>query len=176
MRIRTIALAATLLSTLAGPGHSKGESLGHPANPMTDMLLLEGQCGPGMVLRGQPQASVSCKPLINTVYKNGRTGFYFSTQRELITFSGVAPQINHGPNTVTQPIDLILINTPGTASPNQPTTLTAKGDCTFSNPFRGLRTTLNCKATTSQGAFIATFVHDGSTPKILLENGTMQPD
>ena len=149
------------------------------SNPLIGMVLVRGACGPELMRYGQTVADPSCKALINTVYRNGRTGFYFTAGRSMLTFSGIEPQINQGPDDIIQPVDLILVTQMTTDEPGQPELLPASGRCSFSNPFRGIPTTVQCEAETARGRFAATFDHDGSEPSLLLEDGsesTPSPD
>ena len=143
-----------------------------PSNPLIGMVLVRGECGLELMTYGKAVANPSCKPLINTVYRNGRTGFYFTTDEALMTFSGIQPQINQGPDDIIQPVDLILVTKTTNDEPGQPEALPASGRCSFSNPFRGIATTVQCEAETSAGRFSATFHHDGSEPSMLLEDGS----
>ena len=142
------------------------------SNPLIGMVLVQGACGPELIRYGQAVADPSCEPLINTVYRNGRTGFYFTAGASLLTFSGIEPQINQGPDDIIQPVDLILVTQITTDEPGRPELLPASGRCSFSNPYKGIPTTVQCEAETARGRFAATFHHDGSEPSLLLEDGS----
>ena len=81
---------------------------------------------------GQAIADPSCKALINTVYRNGRTGFYFTAEGSMLTFSGIEPQINQGTDDILQPVDLILVTQMTADEPGQPEPrhlISAKSTC-----------------------------------------------
>ena len=61
---------------------------------------------------------------MNTLYKDGRSGFYFTADDMILTFSGMGDQqVRKGPNSSTQAIDLVLLNNPETGDPNKPVKL-----------------------------------------------------
>lgn len=140
-------------------------------NPMMDLVSLSGSCS-NVMLYGK-SVDRKCKTAMNTLYKDGRSGFYFIADDMILTFSGNGDQqVRKDPNTSSQAIDLILFNNPKAGGdPNKPDKLVAIGTCLFENPFRGKSTQLICKATTERGEFEATFHHDGSEPSILVQNG-----
>ena len=140
-------------------------------NPMTDLVSLSGSCS-GIMLYGKSVES-KCKAAMNTLYKDGRSGFYFIADNMILTFSGNGDlQVRKDPNTSSQAIDLVLFNNPEAGGdPSKPDKLIAIGKCLFENPFQGRPTQLICKATTERGDFEATFNHDGSEPSILIQNG-----
>ena len=137
------------------------------------MLMVAGSCSGGIELFGNKAGRTSCKQMSNTVYKDGRTGFYFVTENYLLTFSGVAPQVTTSPNSAVQPVDLVLFNETKNGNPNQPIKLRAAGTCAFANPFLGIPAVIDCEAETAKGRFAAKFMSDGSEPVIMIKNGQM---
>ncbi len=135
--------------------------------------MMSGTCTERVELFGKSAVRPKCKPLINTVYKDRRTGFYFTTDDYIVTFSGVAPQVKTSADSSVQPIDLVLFNDIKNGDPNNTTKLSAAGTCDFANPFRGIQVMVKCKAETSRGRFKATFRSDGSEPEILMQGGKM---
>jgi len=140
-------------------------------NPMTDLVSLSGACA-NVILYGK-SVERKCKAAMNTLYKDGRSGFYFIADDMILTFSGNGDlQVRKDPNTSSQAIDLVLFNNPEAGGdPSKPDKLIAIGKCLFENPFRGRPTQIICKATTERGDFEATFNHNGSEPSILMQNG-----
>lgn len=63
-----------------------------------------------------------------------------------------------------QTIDMILLN--NARINKQPVQIPARGSCTFSNPFRGIPTTIMCQANTTRGDFEVKFAHDGTQPQV----------
>ena len=146
---------------------------GNPSNPMTNMLKIKGSCIDAVKIFGRHFKKPTCKPLINTRYKDNRTGFYFMTDNTILTFSGAAPQVKTSADSVIQPIDLILFNDYEKGDPNNPNKLRAAGACKFANPYQGISITIECDAETSQGRFAGKFRTDGSKPITLMERGKL---
>jgi hypothetical protein len=139
-------------------------------NPMTDLLSLTGSCA-SVRLYGK-SVDRNCTAAMNTLYKNGRSGFYFVAENMVLTFSGNGDlQVRQDANTSNQAIDLILLSNPKASGNSNPVRLVAIGKCLFENPFLGKPTKLICSAMTENGEFEATFEHDGSEPKVLIQNG-----
>jgi hypothetical protein len=79
--------------------------------------------------------------LLNTSYPDGRSGFYIVTDGFILTFSGMGSlQIKTSPDSVVQPVDLVLLNRLVKVDPNRPAKLRATGTCSYENPTRGVPT------------------------------------
>ena len=110
--LRALAVCTPAIFTLPVLG------FGNPSNPMTDMLKINGTCIGAIKIFGRHVDKPSCKPLINTRYKDNRTGFYFMTDDIILTFSVAALQVKTSADSVIQPIDLILFNDYEKGDPN----------------------------------------------------------
>jgi hypothetical protein len=140
-------------------------------NPMTELFLLSGSCK-NIVTYGK-LVKLKRGKAMNTLYRDGRSGFYFVAENLILTFSGDGDQkIRTSPDSTTQVIDLVLVNKIEDGNdPNTPDTLPAIGKCSFENPFLGKPTQWRCSAVTKSGDFEATFHHDGSEPLNPLRDG-----
>lgn len=135
------------------------------------IVSVRGKClrvvAAGKDLPAQCVPDPSNAVLLNTNYPDGRSGFYVMTDRMVITFSGMgSQQIKTGPDSVVQPVDLILVAQLPLVGSNQPKQLRATGTCSFEDATRGRPTKIQCKAQTEEGAFTLEFLHDGSPPII----------
>jgi hypothetical protein len=133
------------------------------ASPLDYVATMNGTCS--HLVFGGRDGSKSCVPkVVNDVHTDGRTGFTFLVGNSaVVTFSGVAPQVKDDPNTVTQPLDEVVLTLTGPGA--APKTIKAAGACTYTNPYAGPGK-VDCTARTSQGSFAAVFVSDGQTPSI----------
>ena len=157
-----------LLTSL--PAHTQTSLDQHQRSDLTDLLGMPGKCEE-IVLYGK-SAKKQCQSLFNTVYKDGRSGFYFIAEDMILTFSGNGDQqLRQGSDKSTQAIDLVLMNKPGKGPPERPEMITAIGECSFENPFLGKPTIVKCSAKTEKGTFAGAFYHDGSEPYILIKDG-----
>jgi hypothetical protein len=136
------------------------------------MTSLRGRCLRVMTAGRNLPAQCSPDPanalLLNTSYPDGRSGFYIVTDGYILTFSGMgSKQIKNGPNSVVQPVDLILFNKLVNGDANRPTKLRASGICSYENPTRGIPTKIECNAQTEQGPFALEFLHNGKYPEYI---------
>lgn len=133
------------------------------ANASTMMASLNGTC---LDVRFFGRIStIKCAKSLNIIHPNGRSGFYFVLDDDtVITFSGRGSRNQAGGSTDVQAIDMILLN--NARVNNRSDQIPARGSCTFSNPFRGIPTTINCRANTARGIFEVKFAHDGSQPQV----------
>lgn len=100
--------------------------------------------------------------LINTIYDDGRVGFYFvvdDSDKSAVSFSGQGQQQKMPAEEIwIQSIDGIVVSTGATA---------ATGECRFGNPFGGA-TRIDCSAVSEAGdVFVGEFLTDGSEPHIV---------
>ena len=140
-------------------------------NPIENLIAVSGKCVGNFIFNNKLMPTPQCERLLNTGYKDGRTGFYFFTDKYLVTFSGISPQVSTSKNSVVQPIDLLLISDIQDSNTNQPTKLIAAGTCSFANPYMGIRVFIQCDAETSKGRFAATYESDASEPTTLIRGG-----
>lgn len=136
------------------------------------MTSLRGRCirvmAAGRNLPAQCSPDPSNALLLNTSYPDGRSGFYIVTDGYILTFSGMgSQQIKYSPNSVIQPVDLVLFNKPVKGDVNRPTKLRATGICSYENPTRGIPTMIECNAQTEQGQFALEFLHNGKYPEYM---------
>lgn len=131
----------------------------HAENPLKGLMLLKGRCM-RLVIRGQDATRICNPALMNTEYADGRTGFYFTAQKDtVVTFSGMGPeQITLRAGTIVQPIDMIITNIAGRVDK-----VRAVGRCRFGNPYKG-SALIACEADTANGSYVGTFATDGSAP------------
>lgn len=137
----------------------------HPATaaPLSSIAMMNGRCT-GLMFGGKDGSRVCGPKVVNTVYRDGRTGFTFVVgDIAVVTFSGSASQVKDTADIATQPLDKVIFTLTGTGTP--PNALKAAGVCTFSNPYAGV-STIDCTAHTSSGIFRASFVSDGKEPSI----------
>ena len=167
MKMITTSLTALIAASFAPPALS----FGNPSNPITDLLIMGGKCIGDIEIYGKTAGIPVCNKMSNTLYKDGRTGFYFVTENYILTFSGVSPQVKKSSNSAVQPVDLVLFNETKNGDPNNPMKLRAAGTCDFANPFLGVPVTIDCKAETSKGRFAAKFISNGAEPVIMIKNG-----
>ena len=144
LNMKITSLASLVAASFAPPALS----FGNPNNPMTDMLTVGGTCSGDIELFGKTAGRPVCNKMSNTLYRDGRTGFYFVTKNYILTFSGVAPQVKKSHNTAVQPVDLVLFNETKSSNPNNPMKLRAAGTCDFADPFLGVPVTIDCEAET----------------------------
>jgi hypothetical protein len=125
------------------------------------MMTLTGKCQKLVI--GQHDFSKFCQgKLINSAHKNGRVGFYFLFGgTSTVTFSGT-DRPNPTPDTDEIRIDLALLNI-GTDSQGT-SRQSAKGKCSYGNPYKG-KMTVKCAGTLKDGMkFSAVFRTDGRPP------------
>jgi len=120
---------------------------------------IEGQCTK-FVYAGR--ALDGCKNvLLNTIYKDGRTGFYLLSGSNIVTFSGHGSrQVKRGVDDIIQPIDTVITAINGKASG-----IKATGSCRFGNPYKGA-VKIQCAADTRNGRFEADFLTNGQPPSV----------
>lgn len=140
------------------------------------MASLRGRCIRVVVedqnLPGNCSPDPSNAILVNTSYPDGRSGFYVVSDDLIIVFSGMGSmQVKPTPNSVVQPVDLVLFNKIDLGNPSSPTELQAAGTCSYENPNRGIPTKILCNAQTEYGLFMMEFLHDGS-PLELIDQDT----
>ena len=129
---------------------------------LAGVIILKGDCS-RLTMAGNV-ASPYCKGMAtNTSYKTGRSGFVFlAVDSAIVTFSGKDnPAVGDNASITLDKVIFSLVGL-GTA----PNSINAKGTCTYSNPVGGRRARIVCNATTTSGAFNATFVSDGSEPDV----------
>lgn len=136
------------------------------------MTSLRGRCiqiiAHGRNLPAQCSPDPANALLMNTSYPDGRSGFYVVTDGFILTFSGMgSQQIKNSPDSVVQPVDLVLFNKLVNGDANRPTKLRATGVCSYENPTRGIPTKIECNAQTEQGQFALEFLHNGRYPEYI---------
>jgi hypothetical protein len=133
------------------------------------MTSLRGRCirvmASGRDLPAQCSPDPANAVLLNTSYPDGRSGFYIATDGYILTFSGMgSQQIKTSPDSVVQPVDLVLFNRLVDGDPNRPAKLRATGTCSYT---RGVPTKVECNAQTEQGQFALEFLHNGGSPEYM---------
>ena len=126
------------------------------------MTSLRGRCIRVMVAGRDLPAQCSPDPanalLLNTSYPDGRSGFYIVTDGFILTFSGMGSlQIKTSPDSVVQPVDLVLLNRLVNGDPNRPAKLRATGTCSYENPTRGVPTMIECMHRPNKGYLALSF-------------------
>ncbi|MCJ2099468.1 hypothetical protein [Methylobacterium sp. E-046] len=101
--------------------------------------------------------------LLNTIYPDGRVGFYFVTEAgAALTFTGMGSrQVKPNADTAVQPVDGIFFTYKGKTD-----RLSAVGTCRFTNPYQRAGT-VACHADTPNGPYEAAFRTDGKPPSVL---------
>ncbi|AWN41103.1 hypothetical protein [Methylobacterium durans] len=154
--IRPAALA--LAAILVPPGAVRAAP--EPA-ALPTFVSADGICE-RLVVAGR-DLSRSCKGrFLNTIYRNGRVGFYFIAEDgAALTFTGMgSDQVKPNSDSAVQPIDGIIFGTGGRSERAK-----AVGACRFSNPYKPPGT-VRCRADTERGAFEAAFTTDGKPPVV----------
>ncbi|WP_305525956.1 hypothetical protein [Methylobacterium amylolyticum] len=131
------------------------------AAKLPTMALANGHCDV-LIIGGKDRTASCAGKLLNTIYDNGRVGFYFVTDGgAAITFSGDgSSQINPNPDAAVQPVDGIIFSYKGKTDRNA-----AVGTCRFTNPYKPPGT-VECRAETQGGLYEAKFTTDGRPPVI----------
>ncbi|MER2263704.1 hypothetical protein [Methylobacterium oxalidis] len=153
---RTLAATLALLLAASGPARSAPEPAAMPT-----FVSADGTCE-RLVVAGR-DVSRTCKGrLLNTIYKNGRVGFYFiGEDGSALTFTGMgSAQVKPDPDSAVQPIDGVIYGAGGRSERAR-----AVGTCRFSNPYKPPGT-VRCRADTEKGAFEAAFTTDGKAPVV----------
>jgi hypothetical protein len=142
--------------SLAGAAHAA-------SSPLDYVATMNGKCS--HLVYGGRDGSKACVPkVVNDVHKDGRTGFTFLDGNiAVVTFSGAADQVKDDPNTVTQPLDEVVLTLTGPGA--SPKTIKVTGSCLYTNPYAGPGK-VDCTAHTGQGSFEASFVSDGQAPSM----------
>lgn len=138
------------------------------------VAVLNGTCTKAMAMDVSIDRRICLPQLLNVEYRDDRQIFTFTTQRDgetaIISFGGYGPdQFHPSADDAVQPIDKVIFTFQDSSDH-----LAAKGTCSFSNPYRGLPSTISCLVRTSQGTFAGDFVSDGTPPDIF-EAGAGQP-
>ncbi len=110
--------------------------------------------------------------LLQNDFTDGRISFVFASQvgettdttTAAVSFSGDGKNQTHkDDDTAIQPLDAVIISS---GVPLTTTTLSATGECEFTNPYKG-KATVNCLAATPKGIFVGAFLTDGSEPNYI---------
>lgn len=122
---------------------------------------LTGDCQ-RLVLAGRDVSPACDGRVQNTNYRIGwRTGFSFSTDRVIVTFTGRDTPAR-GDHAFSE-LDRVIFTRIGGMSPTA-RQVRATGRCLYSNPHAG-RSYVRCSARTAAGAFIGTFLSNGQPPE-----------
>lgn len=149
-----LALSAITFVVAVGPGWAAQKQV----RPI-GLVILSGTCTK-LIVNGKDQTSECGNKILNTDYSDSRTGFYFTTNSDLIlTLSGIGDrQVKLDANNVVMPIDMVIL---GLKEQNDPVTVV--GTCKFANPYLG-PVLVTCKAEGALGTFEGSFMTDGSKP------------
>jgi hypothetical protein len=128
-----------------------GRAIGIIACAFVAVGTLSGSCEK-LLIAGKDTASCGAV-LLNTTYRDSRSGFYFVTRDgAALTFSGIGKQqVKPHADRAVQPIDLIIFGFQGIHEKQR-----AVGECDFTNPHNG-PSRIICRATTDKGTFGADF-------------------
>lgn len=130
---------------------------------LSALMAVSGTCAELLVAS---EARPCGGTLINTIYSDGRVGFYFvvdDSEKSAVSFSGQGEQRKMPSEDIwIQSIDGLVLSTGATA---------ATGECRFGNPFEGA-TRIECSAVSEAGdVFVGEFLTDGSEPDIVDMSG-----
>jgi hypothetical protein len=128
---------------------------------LASVATLRGRCV-RLVVRGA-EARPCGAQIINTAHTDGRSGFSFFTDGEVIDFAGQDSAAVG--DRATLEVDTMIVARTDTRGPLRPRTISARGTCTYTNPYAGVAT-ITCTAVTSEGEFSALFRSDGNPPNI----------
>ena len=126
-----------------------------------NVVSVDGTCQ-RLVIEGRSLAGNCGATVLQTIYADGRTGFYISAAdgSRVFAFSGFEQSFS-GQTEVTQKLDkVILIGEPATSIP-------VTGTCTYGNPYAGPMTIFCDAADQSGNRYRFEFLTDGSEPEIL---------
>jgi hypothetical protein len=140
---------------------SQAAAQARKTNTPTTIAMLTGSCEK-LVLAGSDSSSGCDGKLLNTNYRDSRSGFYFVTRDgATLTFSGLGNnQVKPHRDRAVQPIDLIIFGYQGKHDRRK-----AVGQCDFTNP-ENRPSRIVCRAITESGVFEAEFVTDGTPPRV----------
>jgi hypothetical protein len=122
------------------------------------VATLRGECV-RLVVRGRTQPCGA--QIINSAHTDGRSGFSFFTDGEVVDFAGQDSAAVG--DRATLHVDTMILARTDTPGPPRPQTISAHGTCTYTNPYAGVAT-IACNAITPQGEFSALFRSDGHPP------------
>lgn len=151
-------MAGAAIGLLLLSGHAEAQPR---PNPVTALATLQGTCE-RLVIAGRDATPACDGKLLNTNYRDSRSGFYFVTKDgAALTFSGLGKrQVKPHPDRAVQPIDLVIFGYGG-----QHDRAPAVGECDFTNP-EARPSRITCRASTAGGVFEAVFLTDGRPPKV----------
>lgn len=153
--MRTLHIALAMIAAVSGAQAAPRQA------EIPTMAIANGACN-RLVIGGTDRTRECSGKLLNTIYRNGRVGFYFVTDTgAALTFTGLGDkQVKPDPDTAVQPIDGVIFGYGGKTD-----RANAVGSCRFTNPYRkpGI---VQCRADTSNGQFEASFRTDGNPPSV----------
>ena len=154
-------LASLLLSILGPSALGLDCATAQGPQPLRSLATLSGACQQ-LTLAGRDASKACIGKLVNTAYRNGRSGFTFAAgDLAVITFSGIdsAAQGNHAAIR----LDKVIFTLLGTGT--KPNSISATGQCLYSNPYVG-PAYIRCSAATNSGPFTASFRSNGEPPEL----------
>ena len=147
-----LAFATALLP--AGPAPAQGG-----LDNLASVAILRGQCV-SLVVRGAAGRPCGAQ-ILNSAHSDGRSGFSFFTDGEVVDFVG-QDSAAVGDRATLQ-VDTKIVARTDTHGPLRPHLIRASGTCTYTNPYAGVAT-ITCTAATPEGEFSALFRSDGNPP------------
>lgn len=126
------------------------------------LIGIDGQCQV-LAFDGKDRTADCGKTLLQTIYADGRVGFYvvLGAEGDILTISGYDGD-KPDDDTQLHNIDKVILGSAG----QDPTEYTASGLCSYGNPYNG-PSTVACQGTTKGGfAFLLVFRTDGTEPTI----------
>lgn len=116
-----------------------------PNNAVAQQFVIANGVCEKFIIGRDPATRECTGKLVNTVYDNGRLGFYFTFRRgSVITFSGIS-RPNPTPDTALFSIDQIIMSVDGAQR-----SFAATGSCRYGNFYAGHRR-VTCKGQSDDG-------------------------
>lgn len=150
--------ASIALLTLALPAAAQE---GGPT--LENIVSLRGSCDE-LTVAGRDLSDVCQGVVLQTIYSNGRNGFYLATEdgKTIVTFSGFDGE-SPGPDEVVQELDMVISGESGA----EPASVQVSGTCLYGNPYNG-EMEIACDATgPDDETYTLRFTTDGSEPELM---------
>lgn len=130
---------------------------GDPGAPGT--AIATGNCS--RLVTGGKDRSAGCRgEIASRTLPDGTVFFIFSDAESMVAFSGDGRLARGRDRAAVLPIAFVAV---GRVSSNS--TMPAKGECVFGDPFKG-KARIDCSAQTETGRFVGSFVTDGRQPAV----------
>ncbi len=146
------------------PNPQDGDEAGTGRTQLKTIVGVEGDC---LNLIMADEAAPECRGLlVNFIYENGRSSFFFYDDAEdtLVSFSGISGDDVWQGDSIIQPLDSITV-TRTLDGEAKPESLRAIGACRYTNPFIGVGV-MGCVAETEGGRWLGEFRSNGEPPEV----------